>query len=134
MPLHRFGVPLAAAVVVAGLVRPALASEPPRRFEATAYSIDGETAAGTQAHEGVVAADPRVLPLGSRIRVHDAGEYSGVYVVRDTGPKIKGRTIDLYLRNPGEAKRFGRRTVRVEVLAYGDGSRSLSAPENAKTR
>ena len=134
MPLHRFWVPLAAVVAVTSLVRPAVASEPPERFEATAYSIGGHTAAGTQPHEGVVAADPRVLPLGSRIRVHDAGDYSGVYVVRDTGPKIKGRAIDLYLRDPAEAKRFGRRTVRVEVLAYGNGSRGAFASPDAKPR
>jgi 3D (Asp-Asp-Asp) domain-containing protein len=90
-------------------------------FEATAYSIEGKTAAGTRTHEGVVAADPALLPLGTRIRVHDAGRYSGEYVVRDTGRTIKGREIDIYLSNDREAKRFGRKSVRVEVLAYGDG-------------
>lgn len=90
-------------------------------FEATAYSIEGRTAAGTRAREGVVAADPTHLPLGSRIRLHDAGRYDGEYVVEDTGRAIKGREIDLYLANDAEAKRFGRRTVRVEVLERGSG-------------
>jgi 3D (Asp-Asp-Asp) domain-containing protein len=91
------------------------------RFEATAYSIEGKTATGTKAHEGIVAADPSLLPLGTRIRVSDAGGYSGEYVVRDTGRTIKGREIDIYLANDAEAKRFGRKPVQVEVVEYGDG-------------
>jgi 3D (Asp-Asp-Asp) domain-containing protein len=85
-------------------------------FEATAYSIKGKTASGTTTRPGVVAADPAVLPLGSRIRVHDAGPYSGEYLVADTGRAIKGREIDIYIEKQSEAVRFGRRQVRVEVL------------------
>jgi 3D (Asp-Asp-Asp) domain-containing protein len=87
-----------------------------RLFNATAYSIEGTTASGVPARSGVVAADPAVLPLGTRIRVHDAGPYSGKYVVSDTGRAIKGNDIDIYLRDDAEAKRFGKRPVRVEVL------------------
>ena len=90
-------------------------------FSATAYSIEGRTASGVQTRKGIVAADPRVLPLGSRIRVHEAGEYDGEYVVRDTGPGIRGREIDIYMPNDAEARRFGRRAVKVEVLRRGDG-------------
>ena len=86
-------------------------------FEATAYSIEGKTATGGRAREGVCAADPAVLPLGSHIRVHEAGKYSGDYVVTDTGRTIKGREIDIYLANDAEAKRFGRKKVRVEILS-----------------
>ena len=89
-------------------------------FEATAYSIEGRTAAGTRARRGIVAADPAVLPLGSRIRVLDAGRYSGEYVVEDTGAAIDGHAIDIYLASGREAKRFGRRRVRVEVLRRGN--------------
>jgi len=71
----------------------------PMRFQATAHSVEGITAQGTVAHEGVVAADPTVLPLGSRIRVSGAGSYSGVYAVTDTGAKVTARQIDIYLRN-----------------------------------
>jgi len=69
---------------------------PPRLldFEATAYSITGTTASGSQARRGIVAADRTVLPLGSRIRVHDAGAYSGEYTVADTGPAVNGREIE----------------------------------------
>ena len=89
-------------------------------FSATAYSIEGQTASGVQTRRGIVAADPRILPIGSRIRVHDAGPYSGEYIVRDTGPAIKGREIDIYLPSDAEAKRFGRRAVKVEVLSRGE--------------
>ena len=122
---------LAAVCVLAlGCARPAPEPAPPpvaapapggdvRTFSATAYSIEGTTASGSQTRKGVVAADPRVLPLGSRIRVHDAGEYDGEYVVRDTGPAIKGREIDIYMPSDAEAKRFGRRAVKVELLSRG---------------
>lgn len=91
------------------------------RFEATAFSIEGTTASGVRTREGIVAADPAVLPLGSRIRIYGAGEYSGDYVVEDVGPAIKGREIDIYIDSDGEAKRFGRRTVEVELLERGAG-------------
>ncbi len=89
-------------------------------FTATAYTATGHpTASGTTPHRGVVAADPAVLPLGSRIRVHAAGQYSGEYVVRDTGSAIRGRRIDIYMPQHAQAKRFGRRAVKVEVVQYG---------------
>ena len=85
-------------------------------FEATAYSITGTTASGMQTRRGIVAADPKVLPLGTRIRVHDAGSYSGEYLVSDTGPAVDGHEIDIYMPSTQEAKNFGRRKVRVEIL------------------
>lgn len=88
-------------------------------FEATAYSIKGKTASGAPARSGVVAADPRLLPLGSRIRVYGAEQYSGEYTVTDTGRTIKGREIDIFIPDAGEARRFGRRQVEVEVLELG---------------
>lgn len=92
-------------------------------FTATAYSGGGVTASGTRPHQGIVAADPAVLPLGSRIRVRGAGQQSAEYVVQDTGGKIRGHKIDIYLSTHRQAKRFGRRRVSVEVLRYGDGHR-----------
>ncbi|MFQ3589729.1 MAG: 3D domain-containing protein [Chloracidobacterium sp.] len=84
-------------------------------FVATAYSLKGRTASGEYVRPGIVAADPRVLPLGSVVKVH-AGQYSGVYHVKDTGGRIRGRHIDIYMPSTREAIRFGRRTVRVEVI------------------
>jgi len=84
-------------------------------FDATAYSIQGQTAAGIAAHKGTIAADPRILPLGSVVHIR-AGDYSGTYLVLDTGAKIKGRKIDIYMPDRREAISFGRRSVRLKVL------------------
>lgn len=91
------------------------------QFTATAYTIEGQTASGAQTRQGIVAADPAVLPFGTRIRVEGAGQYSGEYVVKDSGREIDGREIDLYIANDAEAKRFGKRPVTVEVLRRGGG-------------
>jgi 3D (Asp-Asp-Asp) domain-containing protein len=88
-------------------------------FEATANSVEGTTASGRGQRTRLVAADPDVLPLGTRIRVLDAGPFSGVYTVADTGPKVQGRKIDFYLPDDAAAKRFGKRTVKVQVLSVG---------------
>ena len=87
-----------------------------RDFMATAYTNEGKTATERQTRPGIVAADPDVLPLGSRIQVEGAGAYSGEYVVEDTGRKITGREIDIYIPRDAEAKKFGRRKVRVRIL------------------
>jgi len=113
---------LAACAISAPRQHVATAPAPPpppamEVFEATAYSIEGKTASGMQTREGICAADPDVLPLGSRIRVHEAGDYSGEYLVSDTGRTIKGREIDIYVADDRAAKHFGRKTVRVEVLS-----------------
>lgn len=86
-------------------------------MRATAYTGHGRTASGKRVRRGMVAADRRVLPLGSRVRVKNAGRYSGVYRVEDTGGKIRGRKIDIYMPSRGAAKEFGRHTVQVEVLS-----------------
>jgi len=112
------------------LLAPAIVdARDPSRFEATAYSQKGKTAAGSHPTEGVVAADPGVLPLGTRIRVHDAGRYDGVYVVKDTGRTINGHEIDIFVPSAREARRFGRKRVRVDVLERGTGDRQDAAAE-----
>jgi 3D (Asp-Asp-Asp) domain-containing protein len=67
----------------------------------------------------VVAADPRILPLGTKIHVGNAGPYSGIYLVADTGPKVQGHRIDIFIPNQQRAKRFGRKVVEVKVLRWG---------------
>ena len=66
--------------------------------------------------KGTVAADPNVLPLGSKIRVSGAGTYSGEYTVVDSGRNVKGNVIDIYMSSVREARKFGKRKVQVEVL------------------
>lgn len=94
------------------------------QFTATADSVPGVTAKGTVTHRGVVAADPRILPLGSVIRVAGAGAHSGTYVVTDTGSKVVGRHIDIYMDSRLEAKKFGRKQVVVRIIAIGHNRRN----------
>lgn len=90
----------------------------PQVYNATAYSRKGRGASGMGVRAGTIAADPRVLPFGTRVRL-DAGPYSGVYVVTDSGSAIKGRKIDVWIPSFREACRFGRRNVKLSVLSYG---------------
>ena len=84
-------------------------------FRATAYCLKGRTATGGSVRRGIVAADRRVLPLGTRINI-SAGNYSGTYTVADTGGAVKGRVLDIWVPSCAEANRFGRRTIKVSVM------------------
>ena len=96
---------------------------PPTPYVATAYSLRGRTASGRMVSKGLIAADPRHLPLGSRVRL-DAGAYSGEYLVADTGALVRGRRIDIWIPTSREAMRFGRRTVKLTVLSLGGKKRA----------
>ena len=85
-------------------------------YSATAYSLRGRTASGQYVSRGLIAADPRFLPLGTRVRL-DAGAWSGEYLVADTGGAIKGRKIDIWTPTSREALRFGRRPVKLTILS-----------------
>lgn len=87
-------------------------------YTATAYSLRGRTASGKPVSRGLIAADPSVLPLGTRVRV-EAGSLSGEYLVADTGGAIKGRRIDIWTPTARQALQFGRRPVKLTVLALG---------------
>lgn len=99
--------------------RPKAAQPGTMIFIATAHSQKGQTASGTTSHVGTVAADPAVLPLGSRIHVTGAGRYTGEYTVADTGALVKGRHIDIFMPTQAEAKKFGKQRVRVQVRQSG---------------
>jgi 3D (Asp-Asp-Asp) domain-containing protein len=81
-------------------------------FTATAYCLKGRTAMGHGVRRGIIAADPRVLRLGSTVLI-DHGSYTGEYLVSDTGGRIKGKKIDIWVPNCSEARRFGRRSVNI---------------------
>ena len=86
-------------------------------MEATAYlpndpGCTGITAIGIPATYGVVAVDPCIIPLGSRVYIPGYGEA----IAADTGGAIYGYRIDLCMENYYEAMDFGRRTVTVYVL------------------
>ncbi len=88
---------------------------PPMSFTATAYSLRGRTASGRYVSRGLIAADRRVLPIGTRVRL-EAGAYSGEYTVADTGGAVRGRKVDIWMPSTREAMRFGRRPVKLTVL------------------
>jgi 3D (Asp-Asp-Asp) domain-containing protein len=96
---------------------------PPTSYVATAYSLRGRTASGRPVAKGLIAADPRHLPLGSRVRL-EAGNYSGEYLVADTGTLVRGRRIDIWTPTSREAMRFGRRVVKLTVLSLGGKKRT----------
>ena len=77
---------------------------------------------------GIAAADPDLLPVGSVIQVDRLGEkYNGIYTIMDTGPKVQGRHIDVYMWSCNEALQFGRRKMEVTVLRLGWNPRDSGA-------
>ncbi|MCI0488501.1 MAG: 3D domain-containing protein [Blastocatellia bacterium] len=97
-------------------------------FQATAYCLKGRTASGEYARSGIIAADPKVLPLGTVVHIR-AGRYTGTYTVKDTGGRIKGRKVDIYIPNYREAKAFGRRRIKVKVIGKNPPA-TQSTPKN----
>lgn len=90
-------------------------------MQATAYTANcngcsGYTATGINLNANpnakVIAVDPNVIPLGSKVWV----EGYGTAIAGDTGGSIRGNRIDAHVPNKGAAQQFGRRTVRVKVL------------------
>jgi 3D (Asp-Asp-Asp) domain-containing protein len=97
------------------------------RFSATAYCKGTTTASGVNVRSGIAAADPDLLPVGSVIQVDaPGGRNDGVYTIMDTGPKVQGRHLDLYMWSCHEALAFGRTSVSVNVLRLGWNPRASS--------
>lgn len=97
-------------------------------FQATAYCKGTTTASGVGVRAGIAAADPTLLPVGSVLNLATGdSRYNGVYTVMDTGPKVQGRVLDLYMWSCHDALRFGRKEVQVTVLRLGWDPRA-SAP------
>lgn len=86
------------------------------KMESTAYSGGGTTAYGINlsANPGlkVIAVDPRIIPLGSKVWVEGYGEA----IAGDTGGTIKGNIVDVYFPNESQCYSWGRRMVTVKVL------------------
>jgi len=89
-------------------------------FSATAYCKGTTTASGTEVRTGIAAADEAILPVGSVVNVStDKVRYNGVYTIMDTGPRVQGRVLDLYMWSCTEALAFGRKPIQVTVLRLG---------------
>ena len=80
--------------------------------EATGYALQGTTATGIPVGPGVVAVDPSVIPLGTRMTIPGYGEG----IAADTGSAVRGRIIDLWFPTRAQALAWGRRTVTITLL------------------
>jgi 3D (Asp-Asp-Asp) domain-containing protein len=78
---------------------------------ATGYSLPGHTATGLPVGWGIVAVDPTVIPLGTRMTIPGYGEG----VAADVGSGIRGATIDLWFPSVAQAYAWGRRTVTITL-------------------
>jgi len=78
---------------------------------ATAYALDGRTASGRTAGWGIVAVDPSVIPIGSRLAIPGYG----MGVAADTGGAITGARIDVWFPTTAQANAWGNRVVTVTI-------------------
>ena len=78
---------------------------------ATGYSLKGHTATGVSVGYGIVAVDPGVIPLGTRMSIPGYGEG----VAADTGGSVAGSRIDLWFPTRAEALAWGTRTVTITL-------------------
>jgi 3D (Asp-Asp-Asp) domain-containing protein len=108
----------AASEQTSAVTTPAETSAPPPLAEgrtltvsSTGYSLGGRTATGIPVGWGVVAVDPSVIPLGTRMTIPGYGEG----VAADTGGAVRGATIDLWFPTLSQARAWGRRTVTITL-------------------
>jgi 3D (Asp-Asp-Asp) domain-containing protein len=80
----------------------------PVPVELTAYCLQGTTRRDRYVREGIVAADPRLFPLGRYIEVYVGRVYYGRFLVDDTGEKIRDGRLDIWTPTCREARLFGR--------------------------
>ncbi|MGH3105545.1 MAG: 3D domain-containing protein [Gaiellaceae bacterium] len=78
---------------------------------ATGYSLPGRTATGIPTGWGVVAVDPSLIPLGTRMTIPGYGQG----IAADTGGSVRGAVIDLWFPSRGQALAWGRRTVTIRL-------------------
>lgn len=78
---------------------------------ATGYSLPGNTASGLPVGWGVVAVDPSVIPLGTKLTIPGYGAA----VAADTGSAVRGNDIDLWFPTLAQARAWGRRTVTITL-------------------
>jgi 3D (Asp-Asp-Asp) domain-containing protein len=79
--------------------------------EATGYALPGTTASGLPVGWGIVAVDPSVIPLGTKMTIPGYGEG----VAADTGSAVRGLIIDLWFPTTSQALGWGRRTVTITL-------------------
>jgi 3D (Asp-Asp-Asp) domain-containing protein len=105
----------------AGAIGPAALPTGTRHlFAATAYCKGTTTASGVNVRTGIAASDPQILPVGSVVNVTSGiPKYNGVYTIMDTGPRVQGRHLDIYMWSCYDALDFGRQQIELTVLRLG---------------
>ena len=89
-------------------------------MSATAYCLQGVTGSGVHTRRGMVAVDPRRIPLGSSIHVRGLkGVRDGIYAATDTGARVRDNEIDVFIPDCRAAKAFGRQRVQVRIVRRG---------------
>ena len=73
----------------------------------TSYCLSGTTRRGRYVRAGLVAADPKFFPLSRYVELYVGRKYYGRFLVDDTGRRIKGNHLDVWLPSCRDAKRFG---------------------------
>ena len=99
------------------------------RVEITYYCLQGTTRTDSQVREGIVAADPRVFPLRRHVELTRGGRSLGRFLIADTGSRIKGRALDVWVPSCAEARRRGRHHATAVLL-----TRAESRAERARER
>ena len=73
-----------------------------------------KTFTGVDVHYGVVAVDPNVIPLHTKMKIEGFGDK--IFTALDTGNAIKGNKIDLFLPSYDECIQFGKRNLKIYIL------------------
>jgi 3D (Asp-Asp-Asp) domain-containing protein len=78
----------------------------------------GVAASGMRISRGIVAVDPRVIPMGSKLYIESLDSWPdyGFAIAGDKGGAIKGNKVDLFMESSSEVRQFGRRKVNVYIL------------------
>jgi 3D (Asp-Asp-Asp) domain-containing protein len=97
--------------------------------EVTYYCLRGMTRTDTEVREGIVAADPRVFPLRRHLDLTVRGRPLGRFLIADTGSRIKGHIVDVWVPSCAEARRRGRHHATAVLL-----TRAESRAERARQR
>lgn len=94
--------------------------EPGEPYVVTAYSLGdghtpshGITASGERVVDGVTAACSKEIPFGTRVQIDGVGER----ICQDRGAWVRGKHIDVYMADVGDAVKFGRRTLNVTIIS-----------------
>ena len=105
-----------------GRKRPLRTGEPVP-VQLTAYCLQGTTRRDNLVREGIVAADPKLFPLGRYVELYIGRRYHGRFLVDDTGGRIRDGILDIWTPSCRDARRFGRQRGTAVLVARPRGAR-----------